>query len=139
MKLIIMRGLPGSGKSTTAKMLDGYIASTDDYFMLGKAYLFDPSLLFNAHVWNQDRVEKGMRLCRSPIIVDNTNIRLNDMKPYIKLAEIYNYEIEVKESDAPWKNIPEICFNHCTHKVPLEKIVKMYNQWERYPIEDNSD
>ena len=42
-KLIINRGIPGSGKSTSAKKLapKEQIFSTDDYFMKNGKYIFD--------------------------------------------------------------------------------------------------
>lgn len=58
--LILMRGLPGSGKSTFARELlstrtSGLVLSTDDYFSQEKGYLYDSSLLGIAHDWNQNR------------------------------------------------------------------------------------
>lgn len=41
-----MRGLPGSGKSTTAKKLagsEGVVYSTDDFFMVKGKYQYDSS------------------------------------------------------------------------------------------------
>ncbi|KAJ7995138.1 hypothetical protein DPEC_G00241450 [Dallia pectoralis] len=59
--LILMRGAPGSGKSTRARELlstgsNGLVLSTDDYFSQENGYLYDPGLLGEAHNWNQIRV-----------------------------------------------------------------------------------
>jgi len=47
----IMRGVPGSGKSTVAKQLKGRgaIYSTDNYFCKEGVYRFDPTLLVRYH------------------------------------------------------------------------------------------
>jgi adenylate kinase family enzyme len=50
-----MRGIPGSGKSTTAKKLageTGKIHSTDNYFMVDGEYKFDPSKIREYHEAN---------------------------------------------------------------------------------------
>jgi adenylate kinase family enzyme len=46
--LILMRGLPGSGKSTKAQILagkDGLIFSTDDFFMVNGKYVYDAKMI----------------------------------------------------------------------------------------------
>lgn len=46
--LILLRGLPGSGKSTKAKKLagsTGLVYSTDDFFMVKGEYVYDPKLI----------------------------------------------------------------------------------------------
>jgi len=43
-----MRGVPGSGKSTKAKILaanTGYIYSTDDFFIVKGEYVYDPKMI----------------------------------------------------------------------------------------------
>ena len=50
-----MRGIPGSGKSTTAKKIageTGKIHSTDNYFMVDGEYRFDPKKLKENHEAN---------------------------------------------------------------------------------------
>ncbi|XP_061106224.1 NEDD4-binding protein 2-like 1 isoform X2 [Conger conger] len=90
--LIIMRGLPASGKTDLArKTMEGYgnagfILSTDDYFINDYGhYNFDYNQLGEAHAWNQDRAEEAMRDRVHPIIIDNTNIRRRHMKPYVQM------------------------------------------------------
>jgi adenylate kinase family enzyme len=56
--LILMRGLPGSGKSTKAKILageKGLVFSTDDFFMVGDKYVFDPQMIGEYHERNYER------------------------------------------------------------------------------------
>jgi len=61
--LVILRGLPGSGKSTLSKKLSKLNEnccnySTDDYFYINGHYIFKPDDLPKAHKWNQDRTLK---------------------------------------------------------------------------------
>ncbi|KAM6180017.1 NEDD4-binding protein 2-like 1 isoform 4-T4 [Erethizon dorsatum] len=64
--LYLLRGLPGSGKTTLARQLQhdfpmAVIFSTDDFFAREDgAYEFNPDFLEEAHEWNQKREETFM-------------------------------------------------------------------------------
>jgi NEDD4-binding protein 2 len=102
-KLIIMRGISGSGKSTVAREIgkNGVILSTDDYFMKDGIYNFDPNLLGLNHKLNQEETEKNMQMDVSPIVIDNTNSKMWEMKPYVLLADKYGYEVSIQEMPIP--------------------------------------
>ncbi|XP_073197622.1 NEDD4-binding protein 2-like 2 isoform X3 [Lepidochelys kempii] len=58
--LLILRGLPGSGKTTLSRILlgqnrDGVVFSTDDYFRQQDGYTYNVAQLGDAHDWNQKR------------------------------------------------------------------------------------
>lgn len=56
--MVILRGCPGSGKTTLAQQIvgdTGVILSSDDYFQRGNRYEFDHNKLGEAHEWNQTR------------------------------------------------------------------------------------
>lgn len=87
--LIIMRGVPGCGKSSLAKKMqgNGVVLSTDDYFVNSYGeYYFDPRSLPEAHSWNQRRADREMKASTNPIIIDNTNLDAWEMQPYICMA-----------------------------------------------------
>jgi len=131
-RLILMRGLPGSGKSTKAKAIPhARVMSTDDYWIRpdGK-YDWNAKLIFDAHRWNQRRVEESMQFWYPTIVVDNTNIRIAHMLPYYDLAREYSYEVDLMWSDTSWAWDPEECMKRCTHNVPLESIKKMLEDYE---------
>ncbi|KFQ25847.1 NEDD4-binding protein 2, partial [Mesitornis unicolor] len=88
--LVLLRGVPGSGKSYLARALlednpDGIILSTDDYFYKHGQYHYDPDCLGEAHDWNRKRAKEAFEMRISPIIIDNTNIQAWEMKPYVTL------------------------------------------------------
>ncbi|XP_019507890.1 PREDICTED: NEDD4-binding protein 2-like 1 isoform X1 [Hipposideros armiger] len=135
-RLYLLRGLPGSGKTTLARQLQhdfprARIFSTDDFFFREDgAYEFNPDFLEEAHEWNQKRARKAMRNGISPIIIDNTNLHAWEMKPYAVMALENNYEVIFREPETRWKfNVQELARRNI-HGVPREKIHRMKERYE---------
>ncbi|XP_030331469.1 NEDD4-binding protein 2-like 2 isoform X2 [Strigops habroptila] len=110
--LLILRGLPGSGKTTLSRVLlgqshDGIVFSTDDYFRQQDGYTYNAAQLGDAHDWNQKRAKQAMEQGKSPIIIDNTNTQAWEMKPYVEVALEKGYRVEFHEPDTWWKFDPE--------------------------------
>ncbi|XP_056139785.1 NEDD4-binding protein 2-like 2 [Lampris incognitus] len=136
--LILMRGLPGSGKSTLARKLlstgqNGLILSTDDYFTHVDGYFYDPSLLSEAHNWNQSRAKEAMHKGQSPVIIDNTNIEAWEMKPYVQMGMETGYNIYFHEPETSWKFNPFELEKKNKHGVPQGKLAQMMSRFS-YPI-----
>ena len=136
--LILMRGIPGSGKSTKAKELvgSGAIHSTDDVIEAMGDYtaIFenmkatnDFGKLFGAHMTNVRNARKSMEAGLSPVIIDNTNIKKADMKPYIKDALILGFDdANIQFVDVGTGGLTaEALAARNTHGVPLASIEKM--------------
>ena len=145
----IMRGLPGSGKSTAARALanrieasgrleGGRIAtivSADHYFEKSGVYRFDPSKLSQAHAECRDAFVEAMLMGHDLIIVDNTNTQVWEFEGYLKLALVGRYDIRIV-GDPP-KDDAEIVKWHarCVHGVPLDKMRAMAKRWEPFDLE----
>lgn len=96
--LYIVRGIPGSGKSTFAKTLGGTHFETDEFFMVDGEYKFDPTKLKEAHRWCQDSVNTAMILnhtagLNNVIVVSNTFTQEWEMEPYFQMADTYGYKV----------------------------------------------
>lgn len=124
MKLFIIRGLPGSGKSTFAKMLSEATETAhyeaDMFFIEDGEYKFDAKKLHAAHNWCQENVEREIR-GGGDVIVSNTFVKLWEMDAYKKLAEQYGAQIT------------EIIVNGnhgSIHGVPEETIARMRRDFE---------
>lgn len=99
--LILLRGLPGSGKSKMAEVLSEYgsypIFSIDDFFTDEKTgkYEFQFNENHLAYKTCVEKVESAMKNGVKKIFVHNTFTMEWEMKPYIKLSQEYSYFIHV--------------------------------------------
>ncbi|NWX49250.1 N4BP2 protein, partial [Steatornis caripensis] len=133
--LVLLRGVPGSGKSYLARTLlednpGGIILSTDDYFYKHGQYHYDPDCLGEAHDWNRKRAKEAFEMRISPIIIDNTNIQAWEMKPYVTLAQQFKYNVMFREPDTWWKFKPKELERRNIHGVSKEKIKRMLERYE---------
>jgi predicted kinase len=130
--LYILRGLPGSGKTTLAKSLlgqGGTMHAADDYFYEqgNGTYLFKASELKTAYTQCQGRVQADMMLEVPVIAVHNTFVKLLEMEAYLRMAEIFGYTPIVITCESNFGN---------SHGVPDEKVSQMLENWEdsRIPV-----
>ncbi|XP_004681393.1 PREDICTED: NEDD4-binding protein 2 [Condylura cristata] len=135
--LVLLRGLPGSGKSFLARTLQednpsGIILSTDDYFYINGQYQFDVKYLGEAHEWNQNRAKEAFEKKISPIIIDNTNLQAWEMKPYVALSQKHKYKVLFREPDTWWRFKPKELARRNIHGVSKEKITRMLEHYQRF-------
>ncbi|XP_059131903.1 NEDD4-binding protein 2 [Peromyscus eremicus] len=135
--LVLLRGLPGSGKSFLARTLQednpsGVILSTDDYFYINGQYQFDVKYLGEAHEWNQNRAKEAFEKKVSPVIIDNTNLQAWEMKPYVALSQKHKYKVLFREPDTWWKFKPKELARRNIHGVSKEKIARMLEHYQRF-------
>ena len=132
---VVLRGLPGSGKSTVGRKIAqnrGRIFSTDDFFLQSSGrYIFEPYRLGEAHQWNQNRCRRAVLEEVTPIIVDNTNLKKWEMEVYIHMALDANYHIEIIEPDTYWRYDPYELAKRNEHGVQQNKIIEMLNKFEK--------
>ena len=97
MKVTILRGIPGSGKSTYAATIDdAVVVSADNYFARGGAYTFDASELGAAHAACLRAFLAYLQGGGwTHIVVDNTNTTVAEIAPYYALAEAYGADVEI--------------------------------------------
>ena len=126
--LYIVRGIPGSGKSTFAKSLGGTHFETDMFFMVDGEYKFDGSKIKDAHKWCQDSVHTAMLLNHTAqlnniIVVSNTFTQEWEMKPYYEMAEYFEYKVFSIIVENRHGGVNE-------HNVPEEVLTKMRERFE---------
>lgn len=110
-RLVLMQGIPGSGKTTVANTLlnsfleanfsvsydwTGKKLSTDDYREQECGhYVHDISKNASHHAMTQRACVDEMLAQTNLIIIDNTNIEKWQAAPYLALASMYDYEVQV--------------------------------------------
>ena len=127
-KLTLVRGLPGSGKTTKALRMPGLHLSADDYFMVMDKYVFDKTKIGEAHAWCQAYAILNMGIL--PVVVDNTFTRRWEMDVYTSAAERLGVEVEIIDLFDAGLTDEELAARN-THGVTAEKIKEMRERWER--------
>lgn len=119
----IMRGLPGSGKTTFAKSLktSPLIVSADDWHMVNGVYQYDPKQAGEAHVQCFKAFLKGVLYGTQNIVVDNTNTTLVELAPYVRVCEAYRCEYSIVYLLCP----VEVAIKRNLHAVPVNTILAM--------------
>lgn len=127
--LILIRGLPGSGKSTFANIIANAMGAchveTDMYFTHDDgSYHFDARKLTAAHAWCRDCTNTMLREGRD-VIVANTFSRRWEIDPYYEIA---------MDIGADKVRVYEMTMNtqfESVHGVPAHVIRNMAQRWER--------
>lgn len=129
--LYIVRGLPGSGKSTFARSIakSYQIFEADQYFMERGEYKFDITKLREAHDSCKRRVVRRMReslfnsIFFRNIVVSNTFTQDWEMKYYRSIGRKYGYKVHtiIIENRHNSTNV---------HGVPEDKIKIMSDRFE---------
>jgi predicted kinase len=129
--LILLRGVPGSGKSTFANVIlqqpnnnPQEVLSADDFFVNNEGvYIFDGTKIKEAHNYCQFRCSERMRQEISRIVVANTFTQEWEMETYYEMAKRYNYRVHsvIIENRHGNQNI---------HGVPENKLQIMKDRFE---------
>lgn len=122
-ELFLLRGIPGSGKSSLAESLGGVNFEADQYFMKDGDYRFDPTQLKEAHQFCQAQTEAAMQSSSERVIVSNTFTQEWEMEPYFEFAKKYGYRVYslIVENRHGGVN---------THGVPSSSINSMADRFE---------
>jgi len=153
----LMRGLPATGKSYTARKLAGeygVICETDEYFytQIGNditKFDYNESLMPEAQAWNYERFKRAVRSGATPIIVDRGNGLTLETKKYAQYAVDHGYKVEIKEPESDWWQEIRVLlkyksltgpvldqwaqelarYSQAIHRVPVETIRQRMDKW----------
>ena len=119
-KLVIIRGIPGSGKTTLAKesYYDFVLCEADQYFETENGYEYDRNKIKDAHAFCLDKVKQNLEKGKD-VVVANTFVKLWEIEPYLKLGN----PTKVGETIGEYESI---------HNVPKDVVERMKKQFEQY-------
>lgn len=122
-RLILIRGIPGSGKSTYARQYfsDCIHLEADMYFSAPNGeYIYDPSKIKQAHAWCQESTKIFLNNGKD-VVVSNTFTTSKELDFYINYATEHNIPYAVFRMTKNYGSI---------HNVPSEAIDRMTARFE---------
>ena len=127
MRLTIIRGLPGSGKTTYAKQhFDCLHLENDMMWITDGRYEFKSELYESQKAQLRNFVKTAL-LSSIDVVVSSTFVTLEEIKVYKQIADWYLADFKVLRCSG--------CFpsKHC---VPAERLTQMAETFEDYPGEE---
>lgn len=126
MRVIVMSGLPGSGKNYWIEKNhpSAAVVSADDYFMKEGIYQFDAEKLGEAHSFCIRRFIELTRIVYPTIMVNNTNLTSEEIAPYYAIGKAYGYEVELVTLYCR----PKVAADRNIHGVSLETCIGMLSR-----------
>lgn len=126
--LILIRGLPGSGKSTYAKKhFPSHLhIESDQFFMKNGKYEFDINKLKTNHKRCFLKVKKALERGKK-VVVSNTFTTKKEIQSYLDLAESLEKNVKVLRMEAQYQN---------QHDVPEEIIKAMKSRFQNIDGEE---
>ena len=133
--IIIVRGLPGSGKSTAAMEFDADVVVSADDFMVDAtgAYAFDPARLVEVHALCLGETA-GFVTAGLVVAVANTFTTAAELVPYFAVAHAAGVEVEVFDLFDAGLTDAELAERN-VHGVTAERIAEMRARYDHNPVE----
>lgn len=135
--LVIVRGLPGSGKTTLAKSMlseftdGGFLFEADQWFEKDGAYSYRHEQIQAAHDWCLAATTAHLvDNTAQPVFVANTFVLHEHVKPYLQAARDLNHTVYILEPLTAWAFNPDVCARSSQHRVPVTTIQRMFQQWQ---------
>ena len=126
----VMRGVPGSGKSTTAKRLAGHsgiIHAVDDYHKTRGEFLWDDDRKDEYYNLNFSAFVESLDAGVQTVVCDCINVTRDEYEKYVNAAQERGYTT----ATVTMASIsPASAASRNKHSVNVDQITEMYEKWE---------
>lgn len=136
---IILRGVPGSGKSTFVDVLRHTsetvaVHAIDDLHVdsLGN-FSWDEENQERLYTLNFANFVKSCATGTSLVICDAINIEVDDFQKYVDIASQYQYSVYVVTPNPP---TPDQSTKRNKHHTSSSQAREMYSRWQHWPTPD---
>jgi len=130
MKLTIVRGLPGSGKSTFVRSNERFYGAkaieADDFHMINNEYVYRQERAGYAHEWCQAQVAYYLNQ-GFDVVVANTFITSHAAVPYYEIAQDFDAEFEIITMTEDYGTV---------HNAPEKVLDNMKEHFEKFTTEE---
>lgn len=133
---VILRGVPGSGKSSFVDLLRSTsknvaIHAIDDLHVdLSGNFLWDEENQSRLYTLNFANFVKSCSAGTEVVICDAINIETKDFENYVDIAKKFDYQVYVVTPDQP---SPSLSTKRNKHHTSSTQAKEMYQRWQHWP------
>lgn len=122
-EIVLIRGIPGSGKSTMARGMTTHMHYEADMYHIDDdgVYKFNAGNTQISHEWCAQMAKDAISLGAS-VVVSNTFTRMWEMKPYYDIAAQFGASVRVIIATGEYESV---------HNVPAEVVARMKERFEQ--------
>lgn len=144
MNLVVLRGLPGCGKSTLAQNIvkeypDAVVISNDKLRIVDNIYNYDVTKNSEIYKYNYSLLVKSLLAKVELIIIDNCNLNLEMLEKYAELAKNNNYNyIQLAFKKPEFKDLYQ-SYQNSKNGISFSSYKNLYKNYNKHYLDKNLD
>jgi predicted kinase len=129
--VIVLVGVPGSGKSTWAASQGWTVLSSDEMRLVLSGDETNQGIHGKVFGAMRHLLKSRLEIGASPTVIDATNLRRKDRKPWVKLAQKHGAAVEAVYFEVPLAVALER--NRMRTRMVPEDVIRMMHDWTQPP------